>query len=169
MSMSMYQASVPAFLRMLDNLAAILDKADSFASSRKIEPEVLLNWRLTPDMFAFTRQVQIACDFAKGTTARLAGAEVPKYDDNEKSFAELKARVAKTAKFVAGFKPAAIDGSEGRDITLTLGGQEMSFKGEPYLVHFALPNFYFHATTAYAILRRCGVDIGKRDFIGPAA
>ena len=166
MSFGMYQASVPAFLTMLKNLAAILDKAEAYAAERKIEPETLLNWRLAPDMFAFTRQIQIAADFAKGTTARLAGREVPKYADEEKSFAELKARIAKTVKFVGGFAPKDIDGSESRDITLTLGGQEMHFKGEPYLVHFALPNFYFHATTAYDILRSCGVEIGKRDFIG---
>jgi hypothetical protein len=166
MSLSMYQASVPAFLRMLTSLGTILEKAEAFATDRKIDPEVLLNWRLAPDMFPLVRQVQIAADFAKGTTARLAGVEVPKYDDNEKSFAELKARIAKTVKFVEGLKPQAIDGSEERDITLTVGGQEMRFKGQAYLVHFALPNFYFHATTAYAILRRCGVELGKRDFMG---
>jgi hypothetical protein len=162
----MYRASVPAFLKMLNSLSAILDKAEAYAVERKIEPEVLLNWRLAPDMFPFTRQIQIAADFAKGTTARLAGAEVPKYADDETSFAQLKARIAKTVKFVEGFAPKDIDGSEGRDIALTVGGQEMHFKGEPYLVHFALPNFYFHAATAYAILRRCGIEIGKRDFIG---
>jgi uncharacterized protein len=166
MSFGMYQASVPAFLAMLKNLTAILDKAEAYAAERKIDPEVLLNWRLTPDMFALTRQIQIAADFAKGTAARLAGKEVPKYADEEKSFAELKARIAKTVKFVEGIAPKDIDGSEGRDISLTVGGQELHFKGEPYLVHFALPNFYFHATTAYDILRRCGVEIGKRDFIG---
>jgi hypothetical protein len=162
----MYQASVPAFLHMLKNLSAILDKAEAFAAERNIEPDVLLDWRLAPDMFPLVRQIQIAADFAKGTTARLAGAEVPKYADDEKTIAELKARIAKTLRFVEGFSPKDIDGSEGRDITLTVGGQEMHFKGEPYLVHFALPNFYFHATAAYAILRRCGVEIGKRDFIG---
>lgn len=166
MSFGMYQASVPAFLQMLKNLAAILDKAAAFAVEHEIEPEVLLNWRLAPDMFPFTRQVQIAADFAKGTTARLAGAEVPKYADEEKSFAALKARIAKTVKFVEGFAAKDIDGSESRDISLTVGGQELHFKGEPYLVHFALPNFYFHATAAYAILRSVGIEIGKRDFIG---
>src|SRR6187200_787810 len=166
MSFGMYAASVPAFLQMLKNLTAILEKAEAFAEERDIEPEVMLNWRLAPDMFPLVRQIQIAADFAKGTTARLAGAEVPKYADEEQTFAELKARIAKTVKFVEGFKPKDIDGSETRDITLAVGGQEMRFKGEPYLVHFALPNFYFHATTAYDILRRCGVDIGKRDFIG---
>ena len=166
MSFGMFAASVPAFLQMLKNLSAILDKAEAFAAEREIEPEVLLNWRLASDMFPLTRQVQIAADFAKGTTARLAGAEVPKYADDETTFAALKARIAKTVKFVERFKPKDIDGSETRDITLTVGGQDMHFKGEPYLVHFALPNFYFHATTAYNILRRCGVEIGKRDFIG---
>jgi len=166
MSFGMYQASVPAFLAMLKNLTAMLDKAEAFAAENKVEPEVLLNWRLAPDMFALTRQIQIAADFAKGTAARLAGKEVPKYGDDEKSFAELKARIAKTAKFVESLSPKDFDGSETRDISLTVGGQDLHFKGEPYLVHFALPNFYFHATTAYDILRRCGVDIGKRDFIG---
>ena len=166
MPLGMYQASVPAFLAMLKALTAILDKAEAYAADRNIDPEVLLNWRLTPDMFPLVRQIQIAADFAKGTTARLAGAEVPKYTDDEKSFAEIKARIAKTVKFVERFSAKDIDGSEDRAITLPVGGQEMLFKGEAYLVRFALPNFYFHATTAYAILRRCGVDIGKHDFLG---
>jgi len=166
MSFGMYAASVPTFLHMLKNLTAILEKAEAFAKERDIEPEVLVNWRLAPDMLPLSNQIQIAADFAKGTTARLAGAQVPSYPDEETTLAELKARIAKTVKFVEGFKPKDIDGSETRDITLTVGGQEMRFKGEPYLVHFALPNFYFHVTTAYDILRRCGVDIGKRDFIG---
>jgi hypothetical protein len=162
----MYQASVPAFVKMLKNLSAILEKAEAYAAARKIEPGVLLDWRLAPDMFPLTRQIQIAADFAKGTTARLAGAEVPKYADEEKSFAELKARIAKTIKFVESLPAKDFEGAEHRDITLTIGGQELHFKGEPYLVHFALPNFYFHATTAYDILRSVGLDIGKRDFIG---
>jgi uncharacterized protein len=166
MSFGMYAASVPTFLHMLKNLTAILEKAEAFAKDRDIEPEVLVDWRLAPDMLPLSNQIQIAADFAKGTTARLAGAQVPSYPDEETTLAELKARIAKTVKFVEGFKPKDIDGSETRDITLTVGGQEMRFKGEPYLVHFALPNFYFHVTTAYDILRRCGVDIGKRDFIG---
>jgi hypothetical protein len=162
----MYQASVPAFVKMLNNLHAILDKAERFAEERKIAPEVLLNWRLAPDMFPLTRQVQITSDMAKGAAARLAGREVPKYADDETSFAELKARIAKTVKFIESVAPKEIDGSEDRDIALTIGGQEMRFKGAPYLAHFVLPNFYFHATAAYAILRRCGVEIGKRDFLG---
>jgi uncharacterized protein len=166
MSFGMYQASVPAFLTMLNNLTAILDKAEAYAAEHKIDPAVMLAWRLAPDMFPLTRQVQIAADFAKGTTARLAGAQVPSYPDEEESFSELKARIAKTIEFVKGFAAKHIDGSESRDITLTVGGQEMHFKGEAYLVHFALPNFYFHVTTAYDILRGCGVAIGKRDFMG---
>ena len=166
MSLSMYQASIPAFDQMLNNLSAILDKAEAHAVNRKIEPEVLLNYRLTPDMFPFVRQIQVAADLAKGAAARLAGVEVPKHDDTEKSFADLKARLAKTVAFVQSFKPSEIDGSEDRDINLTLGEHAMSFKGRPYLVHFVIPNFYFHCTTAYDILRHCGVELGKRDFIG---
>ncbi len=166
MPFGMYQASVPAFVKMLNNLSTLLDKAEAYAAEREIAPEVLLKWRLAPDMFPLTRQIQIASDLAKGTTARLADHEVPKYADDETNFAELKSRITKTVKFIEGFAPKDIDGSEDRDIALTVGGHELRFKGEPYLVHFALPNFYFHATTAYGILRRCGVEIGKRDFIG---
>jgi uncharacterized protein len=166
MSLSMYQASVPAFLQMLKNLSAILDKAEAYAGSRKIDPEVLLNYRLAPDMFPLVRQIQIAADLAKGAAARLAGVEVPKHDDTEKTFDDLKARIAKTAAFVEAIQPGDIHGFEDRDITLTLGEHTMSFKGQPYLVHFVLPNFYFHCTTAYNILRHCGVELGKRDFLG---
>jgi uncharacterized protein len=166
MPLSMYQASVPTFLQMLNSLSAILDKAEAFAAERKIEPAVLLGWRLAPDMFPLTRQVQIATDHAKGCCARLAGVEVPKYTDDETTFVALKARIAKTVAFVQGFKPSDIDGSEERDITITAGTRELRFRGQQYLVNFALPNFYFHTTTAYAILRHCGLPIGKRDFIG---
>jgi hypothetical protein len=166
MSLSMYQASIPAFVQMLNNLSAILDKAEAHAANSKIDPEVLLNYRLAPDMLPFVRQIQIAADLAKGAAARLAGVEVPKHDDIEKTFADLKARLAKTAAFVQSFKPIEIDGSEDREINLTLGEHTMSFKGQPYLVHFVMPNFYFHCTTAYDILRHCGVELGKRDFIG---
>lgn len=165
MTISMYRASAPVFLQMLPALSGILDKGAAFAAAKKIDPAVLLNARLAPDMFALSRQVQITSDFAKGTMARLAGKEPPKYEDNEASFDELKARIAKTVDFVKGFSPAQIDGSEERDITITLGGQPRSFKGENYLVGFALPNFYFHATAAYAILRHNGVDIGKGDYM----
>jgi hypothetical protein len=166
MAISMYQASVPAFLQMLNSLSAILDKAEAFAAERKIDPAVLLSYRLAPDMFALSRQVQIATDHAKGCCARLAGIEVPKYADDETTFAALKARIARTIDFVQGFKPGDIDGSDERDITITAGSRELRFKGQQYLVHFVLPNFYFHVTTAYDILRHCGLPIGKRDFIG---
>jgi hypothetical protein len=166
MPMSMYQASVPAFVQLLNSLPAMLDKAEAFAGERKIEQAVLLGYRLAPDMFALTRQVQIATDHAKGCCARLAGVEVPKYADDETTFADLKARIDKTVAFVQGFKPGDIDGSEGRDITITAGSRELRFKGQQYLVNFVLPNFYFHITTAYDILRHCGVPIGKRDFLG---
>jgi uncharacterized protein len=166
MSLSMYQASVPAFVQMLNNLSAMLDKAEAYSENRKIDPEVLLNYRLAPDMLPFIRQVQIAADLAKGAVARLAAVEVPKHDDTEKTFADLKGRLAKTAAFVQSVQPNDIDGSEDREINLTLGEHKMSFKGQPYLLHFVMPNFYFHCTTAYDILRHCGVELGKRDFIG---
>ena len=166
MSLSMYQASIPALVQMLNNLSAILDKAEAHAQDRKIEPEVLLNYRLAPDMLPFIRQIQIAADLAKGAAARLAGVEVPKHDDTDKTFAVLMSRIINTVAFVQSIQPTYIDGSEGREINLTLGEHKMNFKGQPYLVHFVLPNFYFHCTTAYDILRLCGVELGKRDFIG---
>src|SRR6185369_16252956 len=132
MSFGMYAASVPAFLQMLKNLTAILEKAEAFAEERDIEPEVMLNWRLAPDMFPLVRQIQIAADFAKGTTARLAGAEVPKYADEEQTFAELKARIAKTVKFVGGSRPRALEGSRRRALRLRLAGRRCDFKGGPF-------------------------------------
>jgi hypothetical protein len=169
MTLSMYQASVPVFLHSLAALSAVIDKAAAHAAQRKIEPTVLLNTRLFPDMFPLVRQVQLAADFAKGTSARLAGVEVPKFADTEATFDDLKARIAMTVDFVKTLKSGQIDGSEDREITIPIGGNPQSFKGQPYLLHFALPNFFFHATTAYDILRHCGVEIGKRDFIGPFA
>jgi hypothetical protein len=166
MNISMYQASAPRFANTLKNVAAILDKAQAYAEMRKIDPLVLTSARLYPDMFALARQVQIACDTAKGAVARLAGVEVPKHEDSEKTFAELKARIAKTLEFIAGVKPAQVDGSEEREIVLKLQGNDVKFKGLQYLLGFAWPNFYFHATTAYDILRHNGVELGKRDFIG---
>ena len=166
MTISMYSASVPTFIRTLTNLAGILEKAQAHAESKKIKPEVLLNARLFPDMFALTRQVQIASDFAKGTVARLAGIEPPAYADTESSFAELIARVQKTVDFLKTLKTDQVDGSENRDIVLKMHTGELKFKGEVYLTQFSLPNFYFHATTAYAILRHNGIEIGKMDFIG---
>jgi uncharacterized protein len=166
MAISMFQASVPAFLQMLNSLSAILGKAEAYAAERKIDPAVLLGYRLAPDMFPLARQVQIATDHAKGCSARLAGVDVPKYADDETSFGALRERIARTIEFVEDFRPEDIDGSEERDIALTAGTRELRFKGQQYLVNFALPNFYFHVTTAYDILRHCGVPIGKRDFLG---
>lgn len=166
MTISMYSASVPTFIRTLTNLGGILEKAQAHAETKKIKPEVLLNARLFPDMFALTRQVQITSDFAKGTAARLAGIEPPSYADTESSFAELIARVQKTVDFLKTLKADQIDGSENRDIVLKMHTGELKFKGEAYLTQFSLPNFYFHATTAYAILRHNGIEIGKMDFIG---
>ena len=165
MSFSMYQASVPVFLRALTNLRAVLQKGEAFAAEKGFEPEVLLNSRLIADMFPLTKQVQIATDHAKGAVARLAGVELPKYEDNEQTIEDLKARIGKTIAFVESFSPAQIDGTEERDIAFTLGGHDLQFKGLDYLVGFALPNFYFHMVTAYNILRENGVEVGKRDFL----
>ena len=166
MTITMYQASVPVFERTLKALDVILDKAAAYATERKIDPTVLLTARLYPDMFALTRQVQIATDHAKGASARLAGVAVPSFTDNEATFPDLKARIAKTLEFIATVKAAQIDGSEARDITLKAGPRELNFKGQDYLLFFALPNFYFHVTTAFAILRHNGVPVGKLDFLG---
>ncbi|XQE65120.1 DUF1993 domain-containing protein [Pseudomonas sp. P3C3] len=166
MSLSLYQASVPVFVRMFGNLSAILDKAAAYAEARKIDPAVLLNARLAPDMHPLTRQIQIASDAAKGCAARLAGVEVPSFADSESTFAELQARIAKTLAFINGLTPAQIDSGEGREVVLKVPGAELKFKGEDYLLHFVLPNFYFHITTAYAILRHNGLDIGKMDYLG---
>lgn len=162
----MYQASVPRFANTLRNLSAILDKAQAHAEAKKIEPAVFTQSRLAPDMFALSRQVQIACDSAKGAVARLAGAEIPKHEDTEQTFAELKARIVKTVEFIESLKPAQIDGSEDREVLIKLRGQDVKFGGLQYLLGFAYPNFYFHVTTAYNILRHNGVEIGKRDYIG---
>ena len=166
MSFSMYAASVPVFKQILTALAANLAKAEAHATEKKIEPVALLQARLFPDMFNLTRQVQVAADFAKGASARLAGVDVPKYEDNEQSFAQLQERIAKTLAFIDSLPRGDIEGSEERDITVGSGEKTRHFKGAPYLVHYALPHFYFHATTAYDILRHNGVDIGKKDFIG---
>jgi uncharacterized protein len=166
MALSMYQTSVPIFVKTLGNLSAILDKGAAYAAAKKVDQSVLLGYRIAPDMLAFVRQVQIACDFAKGATARLAGMAVPAWEDTEKSIDDLKARIAKTIDYVKGFKPEQIDGSEDRDIQVTVAGNPVTYKGQPYLLHSVLPNFFFHTTTAYDILRHCGVEVGKRDFIG---
>jgi len=166
MPLSMYQSSIPRFTHTLNSLSAILDKAVAYADAKKIKPEALTTFRLYPDMLPFTSQIQIACDAAKGVVARLAGVEVPKHEDTEVTFADLKARIAKTIAFIETIKPAQIDGSEEKQITLKIGGSDMVFKGVDYLQAFALPNFYFHVATAYNILRHNGVEIGKRDFLG---
>ena len=166
MSLSMYQASVPVFVQVLGALSGVLEKAQAHAAAKKIDPAVLVAARLAPDMLPFSSQIQIACDFAKGATARLAGAEVPSWPDQEKTFANLLERVKRTADFVQTFKPAQIDGSEERDVKISVAGQPVTFKGQPYLLHFVMPNFFFHATVAYAILRHNGVELGKRDFVG---
>ena len=166
MQITMYQASAPRFVHMLKNLSSMLDKAQAHAEARKIDPAALTTFRLYPDMFPFSRQVQVACDVAKGAAARLAGVEVPKHEDTEQTFPELKARIAKTIAFIETIRPEQIDGSEEKDIVVKLGKQEYRFKGMQYLLNWAYPNFYFHVTTAYNILRHNGVELGKRDFVG---
>ena len=169
MAISMYRASVPVFQQMLPALGGCLRKGTDYAAAKKVDPAVLLQSRLYPDMFPLVRQVQIATDFAKGTVARLAGQEPTKFEDTETTFDQLQARISRTLDLIREYKPSQIDGSEEREITLTLGNQTRSFKGENYLVNFALPNFYFHATTAYAILRHNGVEVGKGDYMRPPA
>ncbi len=166
MSLSMYDASAPRFARMLRNLDVILARAQAHAAAKKIAPEVLLGARLFPDMLPMVKQVQIATDHAKGAVARLAGAEVPRYEDSEQGFDELRARIGKTIAFVETFVAAQVDGSEQRPIALRVGGRDWSFTGQDYLLGFALPNFYFHLVTAYNILRHNGVEIGKNDYLG---
>ena len=166
MTFSMYAASVPVFKQILTSLSAILEKAEAHAIEKKIDAPALLQARLYPDMFPLTRQIQVAADFAKGACARLAGVEVPKYEDTEQTFAELKARVGKTLAFIDSLAQGAIEDSAGRDITTSSGPNAKQFKGQVYLLHYAMPHFYFHATTAYDILRHNGVEVGKKDFIG---
>lgn len=166
MHLSMYQASIPVFIRGLNNLSTILSKAEAHAGARKIDPSVFINARLAPDMYPLSRQVQIATDGVKGCAARLAGIEIPSYEDNETTFAELQARIAKTIGFLKSVTAAQIDGSEERKVTLKMRSREVDFMGQPYLLTFVLPNFYFHLTTAYNILRHNGLEIGKPDFIG---
>ena len=166
MPISMHQVSALRFANILRNLSAILDKAQAHAEAKKIDPLVLTRARLFPDMLPFTNQVQIACDTAKGAVARLAGVEIPKYEDTEQTFGELKARIAKTLEFVASVKASQVDGAEEREVTMKMRGQDVKFKGAQYLLGHAYPNFYFHVTTAYNILRHNGVEIGKTDFLG---
>ena len=166
MTISMYQASVPCFVRTLGNLSAILDKAQGHVDAKKIDPLALTSYRLFPDMLPMTRQVQIACDAAKGLVARLSGLENPVHEDTEKTLVELQARIAKTLAFVQRVTPAQLDGTEDKDIVVKRGDTETHYKGMQFLLGNALPNFYFHVTTAYNILRHNGIEIGKRDYIG---
>jgi hypothetical protein len=166
MTISMYQASVPVFARMLQNLAAIVEKGAAHAEVKKIEPAVLINSRLFPDMLPFIKQIQIATDTAKGCAARLAGQEPVKFDDNETTFPELVARIKKTIAYLNTFSKEQIDGTEEKSITLQMRTGPLTFAGMPYLLNFAYPNFYFHVTTAHDILRHCGVEVGKWDFLG---
>ena len=162
----MYQASAPRFANALRNLSAILDKAQAHAEAKKLDPAALGAQRLIVDMFPLSRQVQIACDTAKGAVARLAGVEIPKHEDTEQTLPELKARIAKTVDFVQSIKAERIDGSEEKEIVLQMRSGERRYAGLQYLMGHALPNFYFHVTTAYNILRHNGVELGKADYLG---
>jgi hypothetical protein len=167
MAFGMYAASVPVYQRQLTAISKVIDKAQTWATAKKVDETVLLGTRMIPDMLPFSRQIQIACRFAEESIARLAGAEVPKAPENgEKNLTELKGRIAGVLSSIGAFKPEQVDGSEGREVTLTVGGNPLKLTGAQYLEHFAMPNFYFHCTTAYAILRQAGLEIGKRDFIG---
>lgn len=166
MSLSMYRASVPVLIGYLKNISSVLDKGAAHCAARKIEPSVLAGYRLAPDMFPLTRQIQLMSDSAKGCGARLAGVDVPSFPDTETTLDALKERIARTVAFLESLTPAQIDGAEERDIVLKAGARELRFKGADYLLSFVLPNFFFHATAAYAILRHCGVEIGKLDYLG---
>jgi hypothetical protein len=162
----MSQASLLVFEIGLNALSGVLDKAAAYAAAKKVDPAVLLGWRLAPDMFALARQVQVACDQAKNGAARLAGAEPPKFEDTETSLDQLKQRIARTVTYIKTLDAKAIDASADREITFPLGPTKGQMKGGDFLNHFVLPNFYFHLTAAYAIVRHCGVELGKRDFLG---
>ena len=166
MAISMYQASIPQFKKMLGNLSVILKKGEEYAGAKKIEGAVLTGERLFPDMFPLSKQVQIACDQVKNGMARLAGIEPPKFDDSETTFAELQERVAKTIAFIDGIKPAQVDGTEAKEIKFSIKEWHFEFVGEQYLLTWIIPNFYFHVTTTYNLLRHNGVEIGKADYLG---
>ena len=166
MIISMYQASVPRFVSILGNLTKILDKAQTHVDAHKLDAATLTTYRLFPDMLPMTTQVLIACDTAKGVVARLAGVEIPAYEDNEKTLADLKARIAKTIAFIQTVTPGQIDGTEDKEIVTKRGEKETHYKGMQFLLGHALPNFYFHVTTTYNILRHNGIEIGKRDYLG---
>ncbi|MBX3605027.1 MAG: DUF1993 domain-containing protein [Piscinibacter sp.] len=167
MAISMYSASVPVFNRALGNLLNWLDKAEAYAQAKKFDPSVYLSARLAPDMLPFTKQIQIACDAAKFGVARLAGVDAPKNEDNETSLAELRERVRKTLDFINSVPAGKLDGSDTRDLVLPRRDGPVTLNGEFFLKHYALPNFFFHVTTAYALLRHNGVDLGKSDYLGP--
>lgn len=169
MSLSMHSASVPVFVRNLNNVLAWLDKAQAHAEAKKFDSANYLTMRLAPDMLPFIKQIQIASDGAKGCVARLAGVEIPKWDDTEVTLDDLRARIRKTIDYVQSVPAAQIDGSEGRDITITLRSGDVQFKGQRYLEHWALPNFYFHVMTTYNLLRHAGVDLGKQDYLKGSA
>jgi uncharacterized protein len=166
MSITMYQASIPPMIRALNNFAAILKKGAAHAEAKKIDPTVFINSRLSPDMFPLAKQVQIASDVARRGAARLAGLEAPAFEDNETTFPELITRLEKTTAYLETLTASQIDGSEERSISLPMGDQTITLAGLPYLVSFVLPNVYFHVTTAYGILRHCGVELGKIDYLG---
>ena len=168
MFITMHSASVPVFVRMLSNLSTWLDKAEAHAQANKFEPAVYLGTRLAPDMLPFTTQIQIACDGAKFGVSRLAGVDAPKFDDTEASIAELRKRVQTTITFLESVPAAQIDGTEAKDVTIPRRDGSMTMKGEANLKHYVFPNFFFHVTTAYALLRHNGVELGKSDFLGPA-
>lgn len=166
MTISMYQASVPRFVNILGNLSAILSKAQAHCEARKLADAVLTSYRLFPDMLPLSTQVQIACDTAKGVVARLAGVDIPVFEDKETTLAELQARIARTIAFLQGVTPQQVDGTEDKDIVTKRGDKETHYKGMQFLLGHAVPNFYFHVTTTYNILRHNGVEIGKRDYLG---
>lgn len=165
--LSIYEAAIPPLKRTLGNLAGILQKGEQYADAKKVEHHVLLNARLFVDMYPLTRQIQIATDMSKGAGARLAGIEIPRYEDSETSFAELQARIAKTIVFLDSISPERLAGAETREVTITVRKVDLKFSGQDYLLKWVLPNVYFHVTTAYNILRHSGVELGKRDFLGP--
>ena len=166
MAISMYHASVPTFLQLLGGLKGVIEKAEKHATEKKWDEATVLNWRFFPDMFTFARQVRQASEHAFGA-GRVAGVEVPQLPAIDNSYAEMKSRIDKTIDFLKTLKPNQLDGKEDSEVTITAGGQPRKFRAQVYLYHFAMPNFYFHTTTAYNILRSLGIEIGKRDFMGP--
>ena len=167
MTISMYEASIPVFVQLLGNLKIFLEKGAAHAAARKFDPSILVNSRLAPDMFPLLRQIQIASDAAKGAAARLSGTEAPKFEDKETTLPELIARIDKTVDYLKSFKPEQIDGSEERSVVIKTSQRDFSFTGLTYLRYWALPNFFFHVTTTYNLLRHNGVELGKADFLGP--